>query len=508
MIKRKTIIAYLCLIAIMAIDSFGAIVSDNDGSAFVTKIEFESMKKDFASQVEKYELSIDGKIDGAIASYLAGIRLSNKELRSLITKDWGEYTVLNGYIDNEFAYPDFNSNSTWLADSVNDNFRKVWFCFAQLNYSRGNTSNKRVLLTGIKSAATLDLSSATWAGIALNAKETFICSKVFRNNNLSVYGGASPRYMNLLQCMDLELNGYYADLNQVSTCWNPKWAYSNPSGYTVYENYPLKAYANSASITYNQIGGKAFDYVHIGNWKGSTTWECSIKDCIDYFKTSPNNTKRTAGWVSSTTKSGTWSADDAGRRDGLGETWLNNESVVFSNNKLGNPPTTNNHTIPSIGLIGNRIAANAIYQYSSLLDSDGESVDRLTLEKGMPLMKVTTDELIEWTPVFSKSSVEGLTDEPEVKIVLSYKPFVDGIKTTTGVQDVKDYVKIEGYERGVFPVTTNKKIKLKFEADSKGYIYVKYFPNINDSDLDSKFWEVKLNIDDCNTYVSTNLKTS
>lgn len=123
-------------------------------------------------------------------------------------------------------------------------------------------------------------------------------------------------------------------------------------------------------------------------------------------------------------------------------------------------------------------------------------------------MKVTTDELIEWTPVFSKSSVEGLTDEPEVKIVLSYKPFVDGIKTTTGVQDVKDYVKIEGYERGVFPVTTNKKIKLKFEADSKGYIYVKYFPNISDSDLDSKFWEVKLNIDDCNTYVSTNLKTS
>ena len=173
MLKRKNIIVYMCLIAILSINSYGAIVSDNDGSAFVTKMEFENLKENFANQVEQYELSIDGKIDGAIASYLAGIKLDKKEVKSILTKDWGEYTILNGYIENKYAYPDFNSNSTWLADNVNTNFRKVWFSFGQLNYTRSNTSNKRVLLTNITPASTLDLSNATWAGIALNAKEIY-----------------------------------------------------------------------------------------------------------------------------------------------------------------------------------------------------------------------------------------------------------------------------------------------------------------------------------------------
>ena len=60
----------------MSIESFGAVVSDNDGSAFITKAEFDSLKNNFQSQIDQYNTSIDSKIDGAIASYLAGIRLS------------------------------------------------------------------------------------------------------------------------------------------------------------------------------------------------------------------------------------------------------------------------------------------------------------------------------------------------------------------------------------------------------------------------------------------------
>ena len=74
----KKIIA-LALVLILSIKSFAAIVSDNDGSAFVTKSEFEAMKKDFAEQVINYNDSLDAKIDGAIAAYLAGIQLSTKE---------------------------------------------------------------------------------------------------------------------------------------------------------------------------------------------------------------------------------------------------------------------------------------------------------------------------------------------------------------------------------------------------------------------------------------------
>ena len=65
--------AFLLNINIMA-----AIVSDNDGAAFVTKIEFEEMKKNFNKQIDQYNGSLDYKIDGAIASYLAGINLSTQ----------------------------------------------------------------------------------------------------------------------------------------------------------------------------------------------------------------------------------------------------------------------------------------------------------------------------------------------------------------------------------------------------------------------------------------------
>ena len=73
------------LVFILCIENLAAIVSDNDGSAFVTKAEFEVMKNDFKGQVDKYNTSIDKKIDGAIAAYLAGIKLETSEsLKNMI----------------------------------------------------------------------------------------------------------------------------------------------------------------------------------------------------------------------------------------------------------------------------------------------------------------------------------------------------------------------------------------------------------------------------------------
>ena len=85
---KKTILKTIFIFIIMfSIPVHSAIVSDNDGSAFVTKGEFEALKKDFANQVVQYNESIDSKIDGAIASYLAGINVQKKvELTNLYEK--------------------------------------------------------------------------------------------------------------------------------------------------------------------------------------------------------------------------------------------------------------------------------------------------------------------------------------------------------------------------------------------------------------------------------------
>ena len=76
-ILTKRMVA-LFLVLLLSIESFGAVVSDNDGSAFITKAEFDSLKINFQSQIDQYNTSIDSKIDGAIASYLAGIKIDTQ----------------------------------------------------------------------------------------------------------------------------------------------------------------------------------------------------------------------------------------------------------------------------------------------------------------------------------------------------------------------------------------------------------------------------------------------
>lgn len=69
----------LCLIFafLFSIESMAAVVSDNDGSAFITKAEFDSLKNDFQKQVDQFNTSIDSRIVNAISLYLAEARVSN-----------------------------------------------------------------------------------------------------------------------------------------------------------------------------------------------------------------------------------------------------------------------------------------------------------------------------------------------------------------------------------------------------------------------------------------------
>ena len=82
---------------LISIDTFAALVGDNDGAAFITKAEFDSMKTDFQSQLDRYNSSIDNKIDGSIASYLSGIKIAKKSVLNNIYKQLGE-TIMWGNV--------------------------------------------------------------------------------------------------------------------------------------------------------------------------------------------------------------------------------------------------------------------------------------------------------------------------------------------------------------------------------------------------------------------------
>ena len=109
----------LFLVVLMSIESIGAVVSDNDGSAFITKAEFDSLKNNFQAQIDQYNTSIDSKIDGAIASYLAGINLKKK--RQI------EPTVSN-YADMVWKRkPDMYGNLvTWTSATASTEQTNTW----------------------------------------------------------------------------------------------------------------------------------------------------------------------------------------------------------------------------------------------------------------------------------------------------------------------------------------------------------------------------------------------
>ena len=72
MLKRA---ACLFLAVLMSIDSIAATVSDNDGAAFITKAEFDSLRNTFQRQINDYNENLNNKIDNAINGYLLGINV-------------------------------------------------------------------------------------------------------------------------------------------------------------------------------------------------------------------------------------------------------------------------------------------------------------------------------------------------------------------------------------------------------------------------------------------------
>ncbi len=96
----------LLLVLLFSIESFAAVVGDNDGAAFITKAEFDSLKNDFQSQLDRYNSSIDNKIDGAIASYLSGVMIAKK-------MNVVPYDSYSGFSFVAYPTPDADSIGMW-----------------------------------------------------------------------------------------------------------------------------------------------------------------------------------------------------------------------------------------------------------------------------------------------------------------------------------------------------------------------------------------------------------
>ena len=163
--KLKRVGAFL-IIMLLCFNNFAAIVSDNDGSAFITKAEFDSLKNNFQTQIDNYNTSIDSKIDGAIAAYLAGIRVATTKIdRALFAKNAGATNNITCRLYSfgpfQRCYHNMSISLTYAVTytrAINNDGKAPWGIWAKnfkgsLSKSMSSYTGKRLLVNEIKNSS-------------------------------------------------------------------------------------------------------------------------------------------------------------------------------------------------------------------------------------------------------------------------------------------------------------------------------------------------------------------
>ena len=297
MLKR---FAVLFLIVLMSINSFAGIVNDNDGSAFVTKAELEELKKGFANQITNYNTSIDSKIDGAIASYLEGVRLSEKvpyTVEHQTGSDKWDYVKMMNFTPVEIEQvPNLNLNFGVFGSTLyyNATYRMCWYTNADLKYkaSRSSTATRNRkncvdLGTEVKSMAEVS-NECGWRGRSYDLEDAIIAYKELSTPKLwrtaSTAGDAvntgylrGPQYSSFNVVRALQFNSGYFNTNNIYQNWKATVFYDyNNNGlnlsdgdfYADGESWTdyAKAAINTA-IKLNKVNEESYYDKHILNWK-------------------------------------------------------------------------------------------------------------------------------------------------------------------------------------------------------------------------------------------------
>ena len=128
--KTPKRILSILLVLLMCSNSYAA-VGGNDGSAFVTKAEFDALVNTFNEQMDNYEDALESKIDGAIANYLASLSTKSitpqmsliNSVKPVFLNTWAPFTTRIGTMYKYFYYVGvhlFAAGDIWAAPSNPD----------------------------------------------------------------------------------------------------------------------------------------------------------------------------------------------------------------------------------------------------------------------------------------------------------------------------------------------------------------------------------------------------
>ncbi|MBR3288708.1 MAG: hypothetical protein IKI71_02975 [Lachnospiraceae bacterium] len=511
------------LILILPLNSFAAIVSDNDGSAFITKAEFDSLKNNFQSQIDQYNTSIDSKIDGAIASYLAGIRTSSIENMNILTNDWTEISCFNGIWEPTFQYP--NVSIIYAGGFANDFSWSNWnkkFTMAfwrRYKYDRTNTNvNKsyRPLVTGNKE--TSQTTDMVWNGIANYYVESLESTLAFQTQ-----GGAD--------LAGIEAKGETKTLRFMNPCVYTKTGYlgdafkSDTSILSASFKYKTssKDYWNEITLSNKTASNNAIvelktdkdditkTYNHIIQLKADEEWPVSNELFTKTFRKYSKNTLKTSAWLNQTTKSGYNKMLVGHGQNYQSAGYYQNhyqESFFYYTNLTWSDTDDKNEILLSVGMLASDQKASSIYQFEKdkkyQFGKKTYDIKKPHLHEGFPLFYATKGTKCTWAPYFKKGKKkndsgawvdDGTT---KVRLQLSVGPFKDKMTAADNSQIIK--LKVNNSKEEVETAICKEEdyTTLKFELPKDGIVYAKWVQD--DDSYESNKWIKTIDLEKCNIW--------
>ena len=520
----------LLLIICLNFNLYASIVSDNDGSAFVTKAEFESLKQSFSNQITNYNDSIDKKIDGAISSYLAGISLNKPITTNIINKSWEDVSSLNGVLENTYKVPDVNMQfmlgTTWSSNGdvpesavPGEVGTAYWTSVSHLStlkynetWSTINNCYRNLLVcTG---ANPTDVGDMIWDGQAVRYREQwFLTRSIMQNQHwdwLDRFGDVDFS-ITMSNLSTIKETGYITNWDSVKTTAWPityRWVYtakpapasgSGGTGDVLRTFLASDIHDNFRTVVSLDKDNDGNDrrYKHIISYDGETEWRVSNPKWTTLLNASPESN------ITSTNIKNTATMEQSAVAFGAAHHIANHQSVMDA------IPITQNITddavFPSIGLFKVLRKAKDIYQdnVKSTIEEGNLKVekDRPKLNQGFQLLAAKDGDKITWEPEFNYTHVHnsdtGYVDNShEVDIYFSNGPFTNNLTTSNPIQ-----VKV-GSEttKKNYATTTDRKCKIEFDMPKDGIVYVKWVPHFTGTSYLDSDWIVTLNLEKCNSY--------
>ena len=507
-LKHGKRLVAIMLVLFMNINSF-ATTTSNDGSAFITKAEFDSLINNFNEQMDIYQSGFNAKIDTSIAQYLAGLATQTSTTLPVLNPLWSEVSAFNGKIAPTFTIPDLNIYYGGGAKgyvSWSGGYKRYSLSIsARYTYSNGN-KNTRAL---VKCNVNEDQQSASgakfaWDGVENSYKESWSINAGLDNQGAGdLYGveGPESKSFRIENGININLsNGYISNLSTLTSIVDPKIYYVFNGG----TNTSLLSFPNKNVRTVAQVATSDREYEHIIAYDGTDSW-CVSEPSFTKTVRSHSSSSVTSNIMSSVSKDATGSVTCM-RQDNDGSWQGSSLSTSYAHS------TVNSVKYPSIGMLSSDKAANTILQ--TLDDISYEYANKkgklqdVKLHVGLPVLAAAKDSTIKWSPRFTLGKTWSSTESKwvdstatRVKLLLSVGEFSDKIASTNIIAAESPVGKTTdgGVLCNICKEAKDVATEISFKMPKDGVVYAKWVPDTGSYDSDD--WIQPLDLSKSGTYI-------